>query len=249
MDRPTRLAVALLSLCLVATAPTVRAGVRYFSIVPGGEYTYLPSPWVGIPGCAAGGYRCDFDVAGAFAIDFDEATNTADFVYGAFHLTGNEQAQADPPNFSPVTASRVADWLGNRSFQLAAPTSPDADRYQEVVISGLELLDFGSGGVRLTGGYNSTFVDGAGIDFDIRGTELAPLAGDFDLDGTLDGGDFLRWQQVDAIPDDLGSLADWLDSVSPTSTFAATVAIPEPNTLVIGLSASAIAFLATRRCC
>jgi hypothetical protein len=70
--------------------------------------------------------------------------------------------------------------------------------------------------------------------FSLFGEEVSELSpGDFDVDGDVDGADFLAWQRDPSV----GNLADWQGNYS---TAAATVAssassqaVPEPTTLLL----------------
>src|SRR5690606_23129308 len=59
--------------------------------------------------------------------------------------------------------------------------------------------------------------------------ELPSLPGDFDMDGDVDGADFLSWQRGNS-PNPLssGDLADWESNFGATALTAA-VAVPEPS--------------------
>jgi hypothetical protein len=61
------------------------------------------------------------------------------------------------------------------------------------------------------------------LDFDL-------LVGDFDLNGVVDGADFLKWQQDPTI----GSLADWETNYGMVASLSASsAAVPEPNSLAL----------------
>jgi fibronectin-binding autotransporter adhesin len=55
------------------------------------------------------------------------------------------------------------------------------------------------------------------------------VPGDFNLDGRVDGGDFLLWQRNHAI----GNLADWRANFGAGASAAAAGAVPEPNSVVL----------------
>jgi formylglycine-generating enzyme required for sulfatase activity len=57
---------------------------------------------------------------------------------------------------------------------------------------------------------------------------VTPLGGDFDLNGEVNGQDFLLWQRNPAV----GDLADWLANYD-TNALANTIAIPEPGAFVL----------------
>jgi hypothetical protein len=71
----------------------------------------------------------------------------------------------------------------------------------------------------------------------VDASELAP-AGDFDLDGDVDGRDFLVWQRNPSI----GNLSDWQTSYG-VGAFSASIAVPEPGTSVTVLFTMAVAFI------
>jgi hypothetical protein len=58
---------------------------------------------------------------------------------------------------------------------------------------------------------------------------LAGQAGDFDFDGDVDGRDFLVWQRNA----DVGDLASWQANYGVGSLTATSVAVPEPNALIL----------------
>jgi hypothetical protein len=62
---------------------------------------------------------------------------------------------------------------------------------------------------------------------------VAALPGDFDFDGDVDGRDFLAWQR----DPNVGDLADWQVNFGAGS-FAAAMAVPEPASLVVILTAA-----------
>jgi alpha-tubulin suppressor-like RCC1 family protein len=76
----------------------------------------------------------------------------------------------------------------------------------------------------------------AGDYFSLLLTEPA-LPGDFNLDGAVDGRDFLAWQRNASV----GDLADWRASFGTTSLAAAQMAVPEPAVAAL----AAVAFLCT----
>lgn len=69
-----------------------------------------------------------------------------------------------------------------------------------------------------------------GIPWRIRDIYNPVLAGDFDLDGDLDGRDFLTWQRNLQI----GDMHDWEENFSGSQT-ATILAVPEPGTTVLAV--------------
>lgn len=78
-------------------------------------------------------------------------------------------------------------------------------------------------------------------------TLLTP--GDFNLDGDVDGNDFLKWQRGES-PDPLSAsdLLDWQNNYGTTATLAAITSVPEPTTLCFVLL-GALGLLANRQTC
>ncbi|QEG36450.1 PEP-CTERM sorting domain-containing protein [Bythopirellula goksoeyrii] len=74
------------------------------------------------------------------------------------------------------------------------------------------------------------------------GSESVGLAGDFDMDGDVDGNDFLVWQRNTAV----GSLTDWQDNYGMPPLTAAIGSVPEPGSLLL-LSAAALSLIGLRR--
>jgi hypothetical protein len=70
----------------------------------------------------------------------------------------------------------------------------------------------------------SLFVDA----FSLIAEDVVGTPGDFDLDGDVDGRDFLVWQRNPSV----GSLADWQGNYG-TGSLTATAAVPEPNSLAV----------------
>ncbi len=69
-------------------------------------------------------------------------------------------------------------------------------------------------------------------DFYIRSIEIsdASIAGDFDMDGDVDGRDFLLWQRNTSV----GNLADWQTNFGAGGPLTATLgAVPEPTSLLL----------------
>jgi hypothetical protein len=60
--------------------------------------------------------------------------------------------------------------------------------------------------------------------------------GDFDVDGDVDGRDFLIWQRGGSpAPLSAGDLADWQANYGTGSLVATSVAVPEPSALVLAM--------------
>jgi spore coat protein CotH len=59
--------------------------------------------------------------------------------------------------------------------------------------------------------------------------DLVPIPGDFDVDGDVDGRDFLVWQRNPSV----GGLADWQTNYGTESLAANSTAVPEPGSLIL----------------
>jgi hypothetical protein len=80
--------------------------------------------------------------------------------------------------------------------------------------------------------FSASFTDGSRGLFVSSLVAFEALAGDFDLDGDVDGRDFLTWQRNQTI----GNLADWQANYSANDQ-AIVATIPEPNgVLLLGLA-------------
>lgn len=103
---------------------------------------------------------------------------------------------------------------------------------------------YNDGSSRSTSSYRDDFPSASNSEFSSLGFRLASSAnvpGDFDLDGDVDGRDFLFWQQGDS-PSPLSSvdLADWQSNYGAGS-FVALQAVPEPTSVAIAYFAVAVA--------
>lgn len=181
MNRPTNLAACLIALALIAAPSTVAAQlVRHYEILPGGVFTYFPSPeGPGIPGCDPSTFECAFGVAGQFSLEFTDPLDTAKFTNLDLTLIGNEDIQSDPPMFGLVTSDRVETWLADRVFEYV-PVGAPINLFWDSHFETLSLTDYLNGTVELSGGYDSTFVDGDGLNFQVS-ARLIPEPGTMSL--------------------------------------------------------------------
>jgi hypothetical protein len=78
-----------------------------------------------------------------------------------------------------------------------------------------------------------------------------PPAGDFNLDGRVDGADFLTWQRGDSPkPNSPADLATWRANLGLGAATPAATAVPEPGTLAsvaLALAGLPLACRSTRR--
>ena len=168
MNRSFHVAICFIALAALSESLTARAAVvERYSILPGGEYSYLTSPeGPGIPGCSPSDFECDFGIAGQFSLVFDGPPNTAQFTNLELVLIGNEDIQNDPPIVAPVTADRVEAWLAARVFNQEAVGAPN-DFYRDSQLPTFALVDLLNGTVGLSGGYDNRLVDGDGLHFNL----------------------------------------------------------------------------------
>jgi len=106
-----------------------------------------------------------------------------------------------------------------------------------------------SGGVINTSGAEALVVevvDVGGTDFTQVSVASASLDGDFDMDGDVDGSDFLAWQRGFPGTFDASDLADWQTNYPLASPVASVTAVPEPGSLALALLAAIAAFLNKR---
>jgi hypothetical protein len=86
--------------------------------------------------------------------------------------------------------------------------------------------------VSLTG-YEVNAFAGSGLTVSLDELEVAyigaAIPGDFDLDGDVDGRDFLTWQRNPS----MGDLSDWQGNYGFSSLTAASTAVPEPGSLIL----------------
>jgi hypothetical protein len=79
---------------------------------------------------------------------------------------------------------------------------------------------------------------------DVSVTEKTTAPGDFNLDGVVDGADFLVWQQDTGV----GSLLDWKNNFGAgASASIAAAAVPEPASALLALGMGACLVRAARR--
>lgn len=76
------------------------------------------------------------------------------------------------------------------------------------------------------------------LDYQSDGVSLlVALAGDFDVDGDVDGLDFLLWQQDPTV----GLLSDWENNYGTVAGTATAAAVPEPSSMLLFIAVSSYA--------
>ena len=58
--------VAITMLSMPKTARLIAPDAVQYAIDPGSQYTYKPSPWLGIPGGQPSEYQLDFGISGSY---------------------------------------------------------------------------------------------------------------------------------------------------------------------------------------
>jgi hypothetical protein len=166
------------SLILTTAAETALADITRttYEINPGGQYTYKPSPFgSGIPGGIPSAYELGFGIGGTFVYELDNSGPTARLLDLDLMLTGNEAIQAAPPAFDAVTADRVEEFLASQTFVedfVGGLLHLESSTYPE-----LKLTDGLNGSLSISGGFDSTPVDGNGMLFDFSAVAVPEPTG------------------------------------------------------------------------
>mgnify|MGYP001461361420 CR=1 FL=1 len=124
------------------------------------------------------------------------------------------------------------------AFQTAAAqTRGDAGAFDNAASGQRVTTTDGGGSFLVNYGFGSPFDDNQVI----LSAFLPSVSGDFDLDGDVDGRDFLAWQRGESPngtpggPVSAGDLTDWQANYGFPPLTAASTAVPEPMGLVLGL--------------
>ena len=165
----------LLLVCLVAVPAAAAVTQTTYQINAGGQYEYKPSPWVGIPGGVPSDYELDFGIDGTFVYELDTTAQTARLLNLNLTLTGNEAIQAAPPAFGLVTADRVETYLASHLF--VEDFIGGLLHLESSTVPGLKLTDGLNGNIAIFGGYDSTPVDGDGVQFQFSASAVPEPAG------------------------------------------------------------------------
>jgi len=146
--------------------------------------------------------------------DFDQLT--ADTVT----LAGGTLELAIDPNYTPALAD---------AFAIIDTTSGVSGTFDNVLGAYL------GGGLGFDVQYNAN---------DVTIEVINVLLGDFDVDGDVDGFDFLLWQTDPSI----GALSDWQTNFGMVAPLAAvSAAVPEPNSLLLAVLVSFVRLSCRRR--
>ncbi len=187
-----------------------------------------------------------------------EPITLAGYVKGVGTLDNVVITGTDAPGFSPATVNRGSvTYDGVLEIEIGGTSLGSFDRLQHILGAGIATLG-GTLDVSLLNGFapslgdtfeiitassiQGTFANVVvpqlngplawSLNYNSNSVSLAAiLAGDFDLDGDVDGRDFLIWQRNPTV----GILDDWQANygfVAPLS--ASSRAVPEPNLLLLG---------------
>ena len=156
---------------------------------------------------------------GALGLTVGDVTGTLD-VIGAIDLGAGTELEL---NYSSGVFANSGD-----TYEILDSTDPLVGTFTN---AGDQVTDDNGNIWDITYNASSVFVTATGL-------TAGPVLGDFDTDGDVDGGDFLRWQRGGSpTPGSPGDLADWGanygSALSPVS--AATSSVPEPSTLALAL--------------
>lgn len=153
-----------------------------------------------------------------FALEFLDAGGAV--LPGSVEVELKANGQLNAPNTN--------NWVSNQNWQehtlsAIAPPGTMEVRVRASMIDGVSNPD-----LSVPYSFNmSAFVDG----FSLTASTPSFSPGDFDMDGDVDGQDFLIWQRNPVI----GNLSDWENHFGSVGFLAASTAVPEPNSL-LGLS-------------
>ncbi|MDC0936198.1 PEP-CTERM sorting domain-containing protein [Pirellulales bacterium] len=131
-----------------------------------------------------------------------------------------------------ITVGGVAVVDGNLNVSLVSGFTPTAGDAFAIITATSILGSFVVESLPTLAGRLEWFVVYTGTSVEL----ISSFAGDFNLDGDVDGRDFLLWQRDPSV----GSLADWETNygmVAPLSAISSTT-VPEPTTLLLGAMAS-----------
>ena len=126
----------------------------------------------------------------------------------------------------------VLDVVGSATLdgflEIALGFSPPEGSTFDVLLAGSGVTDIGLGLIGDSTNFSKSIVDGGNT---LRLTfGAAGLAGDFDVDGDVDGADFLMWQRDPGV----GNLADWQANFGAGGANSAnSTAVPEPTSLAL----------------
>jgi hypothetical protein len=145
-----------------------------------------------------------------------------------------------PTQFDSLTVGGDAALAGSLSVSLTGGfTLAPSQSFTIVDVAGSLTGGFNGlaegGLVGNFGGTNLLITYSGGDGNDV--TLLSALPGDFDLDGDVDGSDFLKWQRGESPrPSSAADLADWEANYGFPPLTAVSTAVPEPASCVLLLA-------------
>lgn len=201
------------------------------------------------PGASAG----ILSVAEYFQVTADPNTEVISGVL-KIELAGSDNSDPNNPQFDQLLVAGDATLGGELDVSMIFPFAPSPGQSFEIIdIGGLRTGTFsGLPELGFVGDYGAanlfiTYSGGDGDDVAL----LSALPGDFDVDGDVDGDDFLKWQRGESpFPLSRTDLADWETNYgSSVLLTAVTVAVPEPAAVLLMVVALAgFSGLGYRRC-
>jgi hypothetical protein len=134
-------------------------------------------------------------------------------------------------------------------WNLATGTAPTADAligtpfFDDESTFAFQLYPFNSPGGFGLDSDNLINIDNVALEF----IPIVIAPGDFDVDGDVDGRDFLMWQRGESTtgPFDAGDLADWQANYGGGAELSSFGAVPEPSSLL--LATMSVGLLVRRR--
>lgn len=178
-------------------------------------------------------------ITGTDAPGFSPATvNRGSVAYdGTLEIEiGGTNSGSDYDQLNHLLGDGIADLGGTLDVQLIEGFTPTAGDTFEI-ITAMSVLETFDNELLPTLGGGLTWL----VDYQSTSVLLSVgLAGDFNFDGRVDGGDFLAWQRDTS----LGNLTDWETNYGSTVT-ANMAAVPEPSAIMLALVG--LAFTSRRR--
>jgi hypothetical protein len=166
-----RVSLALVVLHFAAASAEAAVTQTTYQINPGGIYQVFPSDFgPGIPGGMPSPYQLDFGIGGTFVYELDSVGPTARLLNLNLVLTGNEAIQASEPPGTQVTPEGAEAYLASHTFVedvIGALLYLESSRHP-----GLKLIDTLTGGLSVSGGYDSRPVDGGALQLQFSATEI-----------------------------------------------------------------------------
>ena len=176
-NRKAHFALTVQATVVMGLSVPVSAEVHHYEIQPGGEYVFSPSPLSAfflIYDCARLDNGCQFAVGGSFDLEFDESADEVIVADANLLLQGNDEVQESSYS-TMVTSDGVSDWFTRLTFALISQEDTTF-RYVEKNNSFMTLTRFADGSVNISGGFDNTFADGLGMDFQVTALTVPEIS-------------------------------------------------------------------------